>query len=99
MHTESYILVLAIIGLAAMAMIWLPRLLEDKAFSFPIIFILVGFGLYSLPIKLPDPQPLRYESYVVRLTELGVIVTLMGTGLIGDGVFCWHGWSRSDSDI
>src|SRR5688572_26008043 len=93
MHIEPYILVITILGLATLAMAWLPQLLEDLPFSYPILFVAVGASLYLLPLKLPEPQPLVYESYVVRLTELGVIVSLMGTGLKLEREFKWLHWS------
>lgn len=45
-----------------------------------------------LPIQLPNPDPIWQESYVVRLTEMSVIVSLMGTGLKIRRSFNWKNW-------
>ena len=93
MHLEPYILIIAIIGLASLAMTWLPKLLENLPFSYPILFVAVGALLFWLPLELPIPEPTKYNTYVVHLTELGVIITLMGTGLKLEREFNWQNWS------
>lgn len=62
-------------------MAWVPRLLEKTPFSYPIVYLLLGMLIYLLPLGLPSPDPIWSEEYVVRLTELSVIISLMGTGL------------------
>ena len=93
MHLEPYILIIAIIGLASLAMTWLPKLLENLPFSYPILFVAIGALLFWLPLELPVPEPTKYNTYVVHLTELGVIITLMGTGLKLEREFNWQNWS------
>ena len=89
---NSYILAITVIGLAALAIAWLPAWLEDKPVSYAMVFVAVGFGLYQLPLELPNPDPLRNEGLTVHLTELGVITTLMGTGLKINRDFGWKNW-------
>jgi NhaP-type Na+/H+ or K+/H+ antiporter len=78
---DNYIIAMTIIGLAALSMAWVPKLLEKTPFSYPIVYLLLGMLLYLLPLGLPTPDPIWQEEYVVRLTELSVIISLMGTGL------------------
>jgi NhaP-type Na+/H+ or K+/H+ antiporter len=78
---DNYIIAMTIIGLAALSMAWVPTLLEKTPFSYPIVYLLLGMLLYLLPLGLPTPDPIWQEEYVVRLTELSVIISLMGTGL------------------
>lgn len=89
---DPYILNLTIIGLAALSMAWLPHLLRKTFISFPIVFVIVGAILYMLPINLPTPSPLWQEDYVVHLTELVVIISLMGTGLKIRRKLNWKNW-------
>ncbi|WP_026462692.1 cation:proton antiporter [Adhaeribacter aquaticus] len=77
----TFILVITVIGLAALAMAWLPSLLQNAPFSYAMIFLGLGYLLYKIPLNLPAPDPLKYNNLTTRLTELGVITTLMGTGL------------------
>jgi sodium/hydrogen antiporter len=75
-----------------LAMAWVPSWLENKPVSYAMLFVAIGFGLYLLPLNLPNPNPLRNEGLTVRLTEMGVITTLMGTGLKINRDFGWRNW-------
>jgi NhaP-type Na+/H+ or K+/H+ antiporter len=55
--------------------------MEKTPFSYPIVYLLLGMLIYSLPLGLPFPDPIWQEEYVVRLTELSVIISLMATAL------------------
>ncbi len=76
-----------------MAMTWLPQILDNIPFSYPILFVGLGALLFWLPLDLPIPEPVKYNTYVVHLTELGVIITLMGTGLKLDKKINWTNWN------
>ncbi len=89
---NSYVFILTIIGLAALSMAWLPSLLDKSFLSYPILFMAVGGVLYLFPFELPSPNPLWQEEYVVRLTELLVIISLMGTGLKIRRKISWKNW-------
>ncbi|MBC5774440.1 cation:proton antiporter [Pontibacter sp. KCTC 32443] len=89
---DPYILILTIIGLAALSMAWVPALLRKTFISYPIVFVAVGAILYLFPFELPSPSPLWQEDYVVHLTELVVIISLMGTGLKIRRKFNFKNW-------
>jgi len=78
---SEYIVILTLVGLAALSMAWVPALLKRTFISYPILYLLAGIGIYLLPFDLPRPDPMWQENYVVHLTELSVIISLMGTGL------------------
>jgi NhaP-type Na+/H+ or K+/H+ antiporter len=90
---DPYILVITVLGLAALGMTWLPNWLSDLPLSYPILYLLFGALLYSLPLDLPDPDLQQEESFIVRLTELSVIVTLMGTGIKINRPFSLKKWN------
>jgi sodium/hydrogen antiporter len=73
-------------------MAWIPTILENSFLSYPILFMIVGAVIYSLPLGLPLPDPLWHEMYAVHLTELSVIISLMGTGLKIRRKFNWKNW-------
>lgn len=54
--------------------------------------MVVGVLVYLLPFELPSPNPLKQEDYVVRLTELVVIISLMGTALKIRRKINWKNW-------
>ena len=90
-----YYAALTIFGLAILGAVVLPRLLSDWPLSFPIVYIGGGLLVFSLPFGLSPPQPLENPQQVERLTELVVIIALMGAGLKLDRPFDWRGWSST----
>jgi hypothetical protein len=102
---EGYDLLLVVAGLAALAMAVLPRLLADKTLSPPIVLLTLGFAAFALPLGLEPPDPLKQGEVAQRLTELGVIVALMGAGLKLDRPpgrppgCCWRSRCRSPSPL
>jgi len=91
---SSYIIVITIIGLAALGMAWMPALSRRTQISYSIIYTLAGVLLYlGLGNALPLPDPISRNEFTVRLTELVVIVSLMGTGLKIDQPFSIRSWS------
>ena len=78
-------LVYVVAGVSLLLAIVLPELLSRWAVSAPMVLVGVGMliGLTSLPDNLPlDPQANR--AAVEHVTELVVIVALMGVGLALD---------------
>ncbi|WP_276253819.1 cation:proton antiporter [Halomontanus rarus] len=86
---------LVIGGIAVLGAVVLPRLLDRRPISFPIVYVLFGAVVFSLPLGLPTPNPLEYGSITERLTELGVIVALMGAGLKIDRVLGLRRWQST----
>jgi NhaP-type Na+/H+ or K+/H+ antiporter len=74
-------LVFALIGVGALLAGILPRVLERRPLSMPIVFLALGMVMFALPLGLPDADPLAYPKATEHLTEIGVIVALMGAGL------------------
>ncbi|MDF9798828.1 NhaP-type Na+/H+ or K+/H+ antiporter [Catalinimonas alkaloidigena] len=89
---ESYIISITVIGTAALGMTWIPSLTKKLNISYSIIFLLFGVIIYSVIDNLPWPNPYREQDYTVHLTELIVIVALMGTGLKIDHPFSFKEW-------
>ena len=89
---DQYILIIIIIGLSALSLAWVPAMLEKRFLSYPILYLIVGAVLYSLPLELPLPDPIWHETYAVHLTELSVIISLMATGLKISRKFSFKTW-------
>lgn len=77
----TYEVIILLLGFAFMGAAWLPRFLQGRPLSFPIIYVGLGILLFSLPLGLPNVQPLENRQVTEHLTELLVIVALMGAGL------------------
>lgn len=85
----------AVVGLGALLAGILPRALEHRPLSMPMAFLGLGVLVFLLPTGLPRPDPLRYPEAATHLTEIGVIVALMGAGLKIDRPLSWRRWSST----
>jgi sodium/hydrogen antiporter len=90
---DLYIIMLTIIGLAALGMAWMPAISKKTGISYAIWYVLAGFILFACFDFFPNPNPLRKGEFALRLSELVVIVSLMGTGLKIDERFSFKRWS------
>lgn len=90
---DIYVLALALVGVALLGAAWLPHLLKRHPLTFPIVYLLLGAGLYALPWPLPPADPMRFPVIAERLTELAVLVALTGVGLRIDTRFGWRRWA------
>ncbi|MFJ6698106.1 cation:proton antiporter [Streptomyces sp. NPDC091272] len=73
--------VFASAGAGALLAAVLPRALAGRPVSLPLIFLAGGFLVYLLPLPLPEIDPVRDRMMTEHLTEIGVIIALMGAGL------------------
>jgi NhaP-type Na+/H+ or K+/H+ antiporter len=69
------------IGLATLAAALLPRVLGRLPVSMPMVFLAAGVITFTVIPDLPDPLPETHPEVALHLTEVCVIVSLMGAGL------------------
>ncbi|MDQ3101153.1 MAG: cation:proton antiporter, partial [Bacteroidota bacterium] len=84
---------LILIGVAVLAAATLPRLLAKHPLSVPLV--LVCLGALSNPLGLEAMDPRVHGELTERLTELTVIVSLMGAGLKIDRPIGWKRWNST----
>jgi len=89
---DSYLILITVVGVAALGMAWIPFFTKRTNISYSIIYVLTGAILYSITDALPFPDPLLEQESVLRLTEMVVIISLMGTGLKIDQPFSFGSW-------
>ncbi|HSK27400.1 MAG TPA: cation:proton antiporter [Jiangellales bacterium] len=82
-------------GVGLMLAAVLPRLLAGRPFSPAIAFVAVGAVAGLLPLPLPEIAPATERVVTERLTEVCVIVALMGVGLALDRPVGWRRWSST----
>ncbi|UWX98548.1 cation:proton antiporter [Arthrobacter zhaoxinii] len=82
-------------GLAVFLAAVLPKLLRNVPVSMPMVFLGAGILAFSLLKDLPDPDPVRYGEFTTHLTEVCVIISLMGAGLALDRPVGWWRWSTT----
>ncbi len=89
---DSYIISLVIIGIASLAMAWMPSVSKRTGISYSIIYVLLGFLIHYFFEDLVFINPLREGAITVHITEMVVIISLMGTGLKIDQRFSFKTW-------
>ncbi|MFI0355420.1 cation:proton antiporter [Actinomadura sp. 9N407] len=90
-------LVFVIAGAAALLAAALPALIDRLPVSLPVLFLAGGLLLYALPlpVELPAPDPLGQREELEHLTEITLIVSLMGAGLALNRPFGLRTWSST----
>ena len=89
----SYDIFLLVLGLCVIGAVTLPRHLNRRPVSLPALQVLAGVALFGLVPTLPDVDPIRDEVATERLSELVVIVSLTGAGLMIDRAPSWRAWA------
>ncbi|HET6519425.1 MAG TPA: hypothetical protein VFG47_06345, partial [Geminicoccaceae bacterium] len=87
-----YIVLLTCLGLIILAVAWLPPLLRRLPLSLPIVCVLFGMALFSVPGTGAEPDLVGHPHITERLTEMIVIVALMGAGLKLNRPLGWRSW-------
>jgi NhaP-type Na+/H+ or K+/H+ antiporter len=82
-------------GFAVLAAAVLPKLLRNMPLSMPMVFLGSGMLAFTLLPDLPSPDPVQYADFTTHLTEVCVIISLMGAGLALDRPFRWRGWTTT----
>jgi NhaP-type Na+/H+ or K+/H+ antiporter len=60
-----------------------------------MVFLAAGIAGFALIPSLPDPDPRAHGGLAVHLTEVCVIVSLMGAGLALNRPVGWRAWSST----
>lgn len=90
---STYLICITIIGIASLGMAWMPSLTKKTKISYAIVYVLIGMLVYALIPVLPSANPLEHEVFTLHLTEMVVIISIMGTGLKIDEPFSIKTWT------
>ncbi len=95
MTLDGYEAAMVVAGALALAAAWLPAYLSRRPLSLPLVLVGVGVVIFLLPVGFPSLDPRDHLGLAERLTELGVIVALMGAGLKIDRPVGWRRWATT----
>lgn len=84
---EQSVWIYIILGIIGLTLPWLTTLEKYKPLNIPMVALLLGMLVFSLPIDLPTPDPIKHGNVILKLSELSVIISLMGVGLKIDRPF------------
>ncbi len=82
-------------GAATLLAALLPGLLSRLPLSEPMVFLGAGVVTWLLLPDLATPDPLKYGVATEHLTEVCVIIALMGAGLAIDRPVGWKSWGAT----
>lgn len=88
----AYEVALLVIGIAALLVAWLPRVLKYRVISFPIVLVVLGGVIFALPTGFEPLDPIKFGDIAEHMAEFGVIVALTGAGLKIDRPIGWKSW-------
>ena len=79
---DTFIVTLSVLGVVVLLTAWLPLVLKRLPLSLPILCLIIGMLLAWSPYPLlPSFNPLENRAFTERMTEVVVIIALMGAGL------------------
>ncbi|MEU1892941.1 cation:proton antiporter [Streptomyces pristinaespiralis] len=85
--------VYAALGVGALAAGVVPRIVFKRPLSMPMVFLAAGALVAALPLPVPVVDPVRDRLWVEHVTEVCVIVALMGAGLAINRPFGLRAWA------
>lgn len=88
-------LVYLAVGAGALAAACLPRLVDRRPVSMPMVFLGIGALAYGLLPDLPAPDPVDDVVLIEHATEATVIIALFGAGLALDRPLGWRRWGST----
>ena len=92
---SAHSVIYALAGVAFLGGAIIPRLVGHLPASPPMMFLGLGLLVFSLPLGLGTIDPIEHSEATEYLTEIGVIVSLMGAGLKLDRPLGWKTWQNT----
>jgi sodium/hydrogen antiporter len=92
---DTAALVFAVVGVGSLLAALLPRLLEGRPASMPMVFLAAGMVLGVVPGVPFDADPTGKQAIVEHFAEVVVIISLMGAGLALDRRVGWRRWRNT----
>lgn len=88
-------LVFALAGAGALLAAVMPGVLRRLPFSLPLVCLIGGMLLFWLPVPLAAPDPVAHRVAIEHVTEICVVISLMGAGLALNRKVGLHRWSST----
>ena len=94
---DPRIFLFVLFGVALILSVALERYLARRYLSLPIVYVALGWAVFSLPLGLPSINPARdgFDALTLEyVTEFIVIASLMGAGIAIDRPVSWKNWRQ-----
>jgi NhaP-type Na+/H+ or K+/H+ antiporter len=89
---DPYEVTLAVLGAVGLLAAAIPGLVRGRPVSLPMILVAVGVILFAAVPQFSPPDPRSELELTERLTEMGVIVSLLAAGLAINQPIGWRSW-------
>lgn len=83
------------IGAVVVLVAWLPLALKRLPLSVPIVCVAIGWGAAELGLLPFRPHPVETPAIGERITEVTLLISLMGSGLKIDRPLSLGGWQTT----
>ena len=97
MELDPRILLFILFGAGLTLAVSLERWLARYWLSLPILYVAVGFAVWSLPLGLPpfNPASDKFDAITLEyVSEFIVIASLMAAGIAIDRPLSWANWRQ-----
>lgn len=95
MNFDPYIVFLLGLGGVVLLVSWAPVGLKRLPLTLAILCVTIGVLVFSTGALSFNPDPRTWDTATERLTELVVIISLLGAGLKIDRPPGWRAWSTT----
>ncbi|WP_226043004.1 cation:proton antiporter [Natrinema sp. DC36] len=92
---SEYEIALIIVAFGLLGATILPSLLSEKPLTLPMFYVGLGVVLFTIVPGAPTLDPIQHSVITEHLTEIVVIIALMGAGLKIDRPFDWSAWAAA----
>ncbi len=89
---NAYALSAVCAGLIVLLAAWLPEYLSDRPLSLPMVLLAIGAVTFSALPGSIDVDPRNHLELTEHVTELAVLISLLGAGLALDRPPGWKRW-------
>lgn len=90
---SGYLISVSLVGFVALCISWIKHLTKLMNISYSLVLLIMGVFFFWLFEELPWSLPQYSQTLTMHLTEIMVIIAVMGTGLKIDSPFSFKAWS------
>jgi NhaP-type Na+/H+ or K+/H+ antiporter len=92
---NGYALTLVVVGVLVLAAAWLPQYLTGRPLSMPMVLLVIGAAVFGFVPGLDKVDLREHIEITEHVTELAVLISLLGAGIALDRPPGWRSWAST----
>jgi NhaP-type Na+/H+ or K+/H+ antiporter len=92
---NGYALTLVVVGVLVLAAAWLPQYLTGRPLSMPMVLLVIGAAVFGFVPGLDKVDLREHIELTEHVTELAVLISLLGAGIALDRPPGWRSWAST----